>query len=165
MKIVEDRFFNEIIGHLVLGVDMSDQSLVYIKYGREVTRELEETPLHKEVKKQLSDYFRKKLTEFDIPYKFIQGTPFQRKVWEALSEIPYGEVVSYQHIAKKIGNPGAFRAVGNANNKNPIPIVIPCHRVVNTNNYLGGYAPGPDYKIKLLNLEGLNVADGKIITD
>jgi len=104
------------------------------------------------VKKQLDDYFRGRLKRFDLPLD-IAGTPFMLKVWSALLEIPYGETMSYKEIAEKIGKPKAFRAVGNANGKNPISNIIPCQRVIAHDGTLGGYGGGLKIKKYLLNLE------------
>ena len=90
------------------------------------------------------------------------GTEFQIKVWKALTEIPYGETRSYKDIAISIGNEKACRAVGMANNKNPIPIIIPCHRVIGANKKLVGYAGGLDLKERLLDLEGISVQKNKV---
>jgi methylated-DNA-[protein]-cysteine S-methyltransferase len=106
------------------------------------------------VKKQLQEYFAKKRTTFDLPL-YIQGTPFQQKVWSALLQIPYGETISYQQQAMSIGNPLAVRAVGQANGKNPFPIIIPCHRVIGKNKHLTGYTSGLNIKHFLLKHEGL----------
>ena len=104
---------------------------------------------------QLEEYFDGRRKEFDIPIK-LRGTEFQKKVWNELLKIPYGATVSYKDIAIKIGNPKACRAVGMANHKNPILIIVPCHRVINENNKLGCYALGLDLKRKLLELEKEN---------
>jgi len=101
---------------------------------------------------EIEAYFRGKIRDFSLPLE-IKGTPFQKKVWEALMSIPYGETRSYGDIAKAIGNPKAFRAVGWANAQNPIPIVIPCHRVIQSDGSLGGYGGGLELKRKLLDLE------------
>ena len=101
---------------------------------------------------ELVEYLNGKRKNFTIPLN-PKGTPFQKKVWKELLKIPYGEVISYQELAKRVGNIKAQRAVGGANNKNPIPIFIPCHRVINKNNKLGGYALGLDIKKYLLELE------------
>ncbi|KFZ42970.1 methylated-DNA--[protein]-cysteine S-methyltransferase [Anoxybacillus flavithermus] len=98
---------------------------------------------------ELEQYFHKKRTSFSMPLKLV-GTPFQMRVWEVLQTIPYGETVSYAHIAKQIGQPKAVRAVGNAVGSNPITIVIPCHRVVRIGGQLGGYAWGIERKKWLL---------------
>lgn len=112
----------------------------------------EETDFLKEVSKQINEYFSGKRIKFDIPL-LLEGTNFQLLVWNELSKIPYGEVRSYQEIAIMIKNPNASRAVGNANNHNPIPIIIPCHRVIGKNKKLVGYAGGLDKKEYLISLE------------
>ncbi len=105
-----------------------------------------------EAKKQLTEYFEGKRKVFDLPLN-PAGTEFQQNVWNALKEIPYGETRSYKQIAERIGKPAACRAVGMANNKNPIMIVVPCHRVIGSNGNLTGYAFGTDMKNWLLQLE------------
>jgi methylated-DNA-[protein]-cysteine S-methyltransferase len=113
---------------------------------------LYETPLLKEAVKQLKDYFAGELKEFSLPLE-PSGTAFMKQVWSALREIPYGETASYKDIAVKIGSPKAARAVGLANNRNPIPIFIPCHRVIGADGSLTGYRGGLEMKKKLLDLE------------
>ena len=115
-----------------------------------------ETSLIKNTKQQLDEYFAGNRKQFDIPIKF-KGTNFQVKVWKELLKIPYGETCSYLDIAKCIGNPKASRAVGMANNKNKIIIIVPCHRVIGSNKKLVGYACGLDVKKKLLELERENL--------
>ena len=105
-----------------------------------------------EARRQLIAYFRGKLRKFDLPLS-PEGTPFQRRVWEALREIPYGETVSYGELARRIGNPKASRAVGAANGRNPIPIVIPCHRVIGADGTLTGFGGGLEIKESLLEHE------------
>ncbi|MCT8136992.1 methylated-DNA--[protein]-cysteine S-methyltransferase [Anaerobacillus sp. CMMVII] len=102
---------------------------------------------------QLQQYFAGERVEFDVPIDLI-GTKFQCVVWEALKGINYGETKSYKQIAKEIGAPKAVRAIGGANNKNPIPIIIPCHRVIGSNGALVGYGGGVDKKEILLEIEG-----------
>ncbi len=118
-----------------------------------------ETPVLRETKAQLEAYFAGALRQFDLPLQ-LAGTPFQLKVWEQLRQIPYGQVISYGELARRIEQPGASRAVGNANRRNPIPIIVPCHRVIAANGTLGGYSGNCDgsaaIKRSLLNLEGLN---------
>ena len=101
---------------------------------------------------QLDAYFKGELTKFDIELN-IQGTDFQKKVWQQLVKIPYGETLSYGELAKRIGNPKASRAVGMANGKNPISIIVPCHRVIGKNGSLTGFGGGLDAKKTLLDLE------------
>ena len=105
-----------------------------------------------ETKKQLQEYFDGTRQKFDLPLS-PQGTPFQSQVWQALLKIPYGETRSYQQIASMVGNPKACRAVGSANGKNPIMILIPCHRVITAGGKIGGYAGGLPMKKALLELE------------
>jgi methylated-DNA-[protein]-cysteine S-methyltransferase len=106
----------------------------------------------KETLAQLGAYFKSDLYHFDLPLA-PEGTPFQLQVWQALQMIPYGETISYAELANKIGRPHAARAVGAANSKNPVPIVIPCHRVIGSNGLLTGYAGGIHLKEALLSLE------------
>ncbi|NFG00934.1 methylated-DNA--[protein]-cysteine S-methyltransferase [Clostridium sporogenes] len=117
-----------------------------------------QTDLLKKANEELKEYFRGKREEFDLPLA-PQGTEFQKKVWRALQEIPYGKTYSYKHVAVNIGNEKACRAVGMANNKNPIPIFIPCHRVIGANGNLVGYAGGLDIKQKLLKIEKENLKE------
>ena len=111
-----------------------------------------ETMLIKKTKQELIEYFEMKRKIFDIPIK-LDGTDFQVKVWKELLKLPYGKTCSYSDIAKKIGKPSAARAVGMANNKNKIQIIIPCHRVIGSNKKLIGHAGGIKIKEKLLKLE------------
>ena len=104
-------------------------------------------------KEQLASYFKGELQEFDIPIKFSKGTPFQQSVWQELAKIPYGQTKSYKEIATSINSPKAVRAVGGANNKNPISIIIPCHRVIGADGKLVGYGGELWRKEFLLNLE------------
>ncbi|WP_349409532.1 methylated-DNA--[protein]-cysteine S-methyltransferase [Pseudalkalibacillus sp. SCS-8] len=101
---------------------------------------------------QINEYFNRERTHFDIPIALF-GSTFQKKVWEGLVKIPYGETYSYKDVATMIGSPKAVRAIGSANNKNPLPIIIPCHRVIGSNGSLVGYGGGLDKKEILLNLE------------
>jgi methylated-DNA-[protein]-cysteine S-methyltransferase len=105
-----------------------------------------------EAAKQLREYFGGRRTEFDLPLA-QEGTAFQQAVWRCLSEIPYGETISYAELAKRVGNPKAARAVGLANGKNRLAIVIPCHRVIAADGTLGGFGGGLSMKTKLLELE------------
>ena len=103
---------------------------------------------------QLKDYFKGNRKSFDCKLDLSFGTPFQQKVWKTLLKIPYGETQSYQWVAQHIGKPLASRAVGQANGRNPIPIIVPCHRVVSADGGLGGFSSGIHNKKKLLKLEG-----------
>lgn len=104
------------------------------------------------VREQIAAYFAGDLREFDVPLR-MRGTPFQLRVWETLRSIPYGEVRSYREIAEQIGHPTASRAVGAANGRNPVSLIVPCHRVVGASGVLTGYAWGLQRKQALLELE------------
>lgn len=112
----------------------------------------EESNLTKECKNQLEEYFSGKRKKFDIKLDII-GTDFQKNAWEAMKRIPYGTTISYSEEAKLIGNEKAVRAIGLANGRNRIPIIIPCHRVIGKNGKLRGYTGGIDIKKYLLELE------------
>ncbi len=114
-----------------------------------------ETPLIKKTFLELEEYFNGQRKTFDLPLK-LEGTDFQKKVWKELIKIPYGKTISYKELATSIGNEKACRAVGMANNKNKIMIVIPCHRVIGSNGDLTGYAGGLNIKQQLLELEAKN---------
>ncbi|WP_261852195.1 methylated-DNA--[protein]-cysteine S-methyltransferase [Clostridium folliculivorans] len=146
-------YFNSKIGDLVIednGVAIT--KICFAKENREVIKEDVQSPLFKRAVAQLQDYFNGKIFSFDLPLA-PKGTDFQKQVWKALSEIPYGKTKSYGDIAKIIKNEKAARAIGMANNKNPIMIIIPCHRVIGSNGSLVGYAGGIDVKRRLLDLE------------
>jgi methylated-DNA-[protein]-cysteine S-methyltransferase len=105
--------------------------------------------------KQIEEYFKGARVDFELPLD-IKGTPFREKVWKELLKIPYGETISYKELALRIDNPKAIRAVGGANNKNPISIIIPCHRVIGSDNSLVGYGGGIENKKWLLEFEKRN---------
>ena len=113
---------------------------------------LRETPLTKKAAAQLGEYLAGKRKTFDLPLA-PKGTPFQQAVWRALLDIPYGKTCAYGDIARAVNNPKAVRAVGGANNKNPIFIIVPCHRVIGKDGSLTGYGGGMDMKKRLLALE------------
>ncbi|WP_295940469.1 methylated-DNA--[protein]-cysteine S-methyltransferase [uncultured Alistipes sp.] len=147
-----------------LGITASEVAITRIFFGSkyrckrkpcnapELCTEENATPLLRQAVNELTEYFAGKRHEFTLPLE-PAGTPFQQAVWEALRTIPYGETRSYGQIAAKIGRPTASRAVGMANNRNPIAIVVPCHRVVGSTGALVGYAGGLGIKTHLLNLE------------
>jgi methylated-DNA-[protein]-cysteine S-methyltransferase len=147
-------YYNTKIGRI--GIEENGTAITKLDFiNKDVQEEIiekNETALLKEAIKQLNEYLDGKRSSFDLQLE-PKGTEFQRKVWNALKEIPYGETRSYGEIAKVIGNEKASRAVGMANNKNPIAIIVPCHRVIGANGKLVGYAGGLDIKEKLLNLE------------
>ena len=138
-----------------LGIVEENGFITEILYAKKSENAVEEETLAiKKAHAQLEEYFTGKRKSFDFPLN-PKGTEFQKKVWNALSEIPYGKTVSYKDIATRVGNPKASRAVGMANNKNPLMIIVPCHRVVGSNGAMVGYAGGLDVKEKLLKLEGV----------
>lgn len=134
-------------GEAITGLLFADDTAIVIEGAC-----IHETALIKKAAKQLMEYLAGKRRMFDVPIA-LEGTPFQRKVWEALTLIPYGETRSYAEIAGSIGQPKACRAVGMANNKNPLAVMVPCHRVIGANGKLVGYAGGLSIKQKLLELE------------
>lgn len=134
---------------LVKASNLGIQSVQWIaeKQARNVPKELEECV------QQLEAYFAKERTTFDLELDWSEGAEFDKKVWAYLRTVPYGKTVSYSSIANELGSPKAVRAVGGANARNPIPIIVPCHRVIGKNGSLTGFAYGLDMKAKLLGLE------------
>ena len=135
----------------IVGIWMDDQRHLppNEKFGRPDSGD---SVVLKEAERQLGEYFVGDRTTFDLPLAAV-GTPFQQRVWEELRAIPYGETVSYGELARRIGQPTASRAVGLANGKNPISIVVPCHRVIGSSGKLVGYGGGLERKQTLLELE------------
>ena len=144
------------VGPLLLVADDAGLRQIQFVNGRHRARPepawKEDRGPHRETIRQLRDYFAGELEEFDLPLA-PEGTPFQLQVWKRLCDIQYGQTISYGELARRIGNPNASRAVGLANGSNPIPIVIPCHRVIGSNGKLTGYGGGLPIKEKLLALE------------
>ncbi|RGQ81134.1 methylated-DNA--[protein]-cysteine S-methyltransferase [Megamonas rupellensis] len=130
----------------------TETHLINIQFTQPQKALLQTTELLSMATIQLDEYFQGKRTTFSLPFK-LTGTPFQLAVWKELQNIPYGKTTSYKEIAQKINKPKAYRAVGMANNKNPLPIIIPCHRVIGSNGKLIGYAGGLKLKNYLLELE------------
>ena len=147
-------YYNTKIGEIAIEENgLAITRLYFVNKDLEKEVEIkEETWLMRKAIKEIKEYLEGKRNSFDLPLE-PEGTEFQKKVWNVLKEIPYGETRSYGEIAKLIGNEKASRAVGMANNKNPIMIMIPCHRVIGVNGKLVGYAGGLDVKEKLLNME------------
>ncbi|MBP2639900.1 MAG: cysteine methyltransferase [Firmicutes bacterium] len=146
-------FYQTVIGKI--GIADNGEAIIQLTFddGKiPVDALVKETPLIKEAAQQIKEYLSGKRKVFDIPIA-ANGTVFQQNVWEALKAIPYGETRSYKDIAESIGQPKACRAVGMANNRNPIALMVPCHRVIGANGKLVGYGGGLDIKEKLLNLE------------
>jgi methylated-DNA-[protein]-cysteine S-methyltransferase len=137
------------------GTALTGLFMVEHRHGPEVRAgwvERDDAAPFAEVKRQLAAYFEGTLTEFDVPLA-ARGTAFQSTVWNALREIPYGVTISYGELARRVGNPNASRAVGLANGKNPISIIVPCHRVIGANGTLTGYGGGLPRKAALLRME------------
>ncbi|MBE6072445.1 MAG: methylated-DNA--[protein]-cysteine S-methyltransferase [Clostridium butyricum] len=148
-------YYETLIGKITISDNQSHITDLHFGEIHLKDSNIRETKLIKEAYNQLKEYFNKERRKFELPLA-PQGTEFQLKVWNALQEIPYGETCSYKQIAVKVGNEKACRAVGMANNRNPISIFIPCHRVIGANGNLIGYGGGLDIKEKLLNLEKEN---------
>lgn len=140
------------LGPLTLFAD--EDAIVVLEFGQ--VPEGETSPLLEVAKAQLAAYFRGELKQFDLPLK-ADGTPFQKSVWKLMREIPYGQTRSYGDLAKKLKS--APRAVGGACGRNPIPIIVPCHRVLAADRKIGGFSggAGTDTKIALLRLEGVDI--------
>lgn len=153
MKTRTDTFFDTF--HSPLGtiyLVFSGKALAEIRFENE-TPPYPKGRAPESFKKQLTDYFSGGLRDFHQDIVFLEGTDFEKSVWLFLKEIPYGETRSYKWLAGKAGNPKAARAVGRALSRNPIPIVIPCHRIIESDGSLGGYSGGIDIKRRLLDLE------------
>ncbi|SDZ34876.1 methylated-DNA-[protein]-cysteine S-methyltransferase [Proteiniborus ethanoligenes] len=150
------------IGFTSKGLARLDFSINKEQFEKELTknyRQIKEyTGKNSDYVDGIKMYLEKQIKSFDFPLD-LKGTEFQRKVWQELLKIPYGEVKSYKDIALAIGSNKGFRAVGMANNRNPVAIVVPCHRVIGANGELVGYGGGIETKIKLLKLEGLNISE------
>jgi methylated-DNA-[protein]-cysteine S-methyltransferase len=162
MKETEQLFYStSIIKEIYFKVFTSDKGIlkIYINdIGTKIKRgdaiKLQpDDPYMLNVFKQLREYFNWERKEFNVPLD-LRGNDFQTGVWKELRKIPYGKTISYKELAIKMGGENKSRAVGQANASNPAPIIIPCHRVINTNGKLGGYSCGLDLKEKLLELEG-----------
>lgn len=157
--------FDSRIGHIYIA--STDKGLCRVSIPKETKKDffswlnthfeidavLENKSRNKEYIEQINRYLNGKLVQFTFPLD-LMGTPFQSRVWKELSKIPYGTTISYRQLAKKVGVPKGFQAVGRANGANPVPIVVPCHRVIGSDGSLIGYAAGVKTKEFLLRLEG-----------
>jgi methylated-DNA-[protein]-cysteine S-methyltransferase len=146
-------FYQTKIGRI--GIVENDNAVSNVYFPDEIVpsgMELKETELIKRAGEEINEYFSGKRSNFDIPLA-PEGTEFQKSVWNVLKKIPYGKTFSYKQVAEAVGNPKASRAVGMANNRNPIPLFIPCHRVIGADGSLTGYRGGLEVKKKLLDLE------------
>jgi methylated-DNA-[protein]-cysteine S-methyltransferase len=152
------------VGRLVLAA--TEQGLTHILFLASMDREPAAVPgdgeaarIVQETARQLGEYFDGRRQEFDVPLA-PAGTEFQRATWSALAEVPYGTTISYAELARRMERPRAVRAVGAANGANPIPIILPCHRIVGADGTLTGYGGGLDTKRWLLSLEGVELQRG-----
>ena len=154
-------YFDTEIGRI--GVYAPGEAIVEIRLNEQGIAACESpSPLEKEAGRQLRAYFQKRLRTFDLPVH-PEGTDFMRTIWKTLCKVPFGETVSYGWLAAASGYPGAARAVGQAMHRNPIPIVIPCHRVVGAGGHLTGFGGGMEIKCALLALEGVEVRNLRLV--
>jgi methylated-DNA-[protein]-cysteine S-methyltransferase len=138
-------------GTLILSEE--DEKIIEISFGKsDICGIIKETNVLVQCRSELNEYFASQRTEFSVPIS-MKGTAFRKKVWNALINIPYGKTASYKDIAEAVGCPKGARAVGSANHNNPIPIIVPCHRVITADRKLGGYAGGLEIKRLLLETE------------
>ncbi len=151
---MDEYLLDSPIGYLHIKV--TEDALVEISFLEEEKKQYPAKPPSGIIEKaleQLNEYFEGNRTVFELPLA-PEGTKFQRQVWSALQAIPFGSTITYSRLSEKLGNPKAIRAVGRANGQNPIPIIIPCHRVVGSNDDLIGYSGGIERKLRLLQHEG-----------
>ncbi|MCK9332637.1 MAG: methylated-DNA--[protein]-cysteine S-methyltransferase [Candidatus Cloacimonetes bacterium] len=137
---------------IVLEIEIEEETIMGISFCTKALNKLVESDFEQQIIRQFDEYFKGVRKQFDLPF-FATGTPFQLMVWEELLKIPYGKTICYQDLASRIGNPPAQRAVGNALNKNPMAIIIPCHRVIAKSGEIGGFAVGKKIKRMLLAIE------------
>ncbi len=136
-----------------LYLSFSGRMLTGISFSKPAVTSFKKGSAPKSFIKELGAYFNGSKSTFDQEIKFLSGTDFEKAVWAALLKIPFGETRSYKWIAEEIGNPGAVRAVGRALSKNPLPVVVPCHRVIESDGSIGGFASGVEMKRRLLDME------------
>ena len=142
--------FESPVGRLYLVFTGKTLRAVDVKKPDEILRKGVAPPA---LKKELKEYFESGREEFTQKIEFTKGTEFEKKIWLALAEIPYGQTRTYKWLAEKVGQPTAFRAVGQALSRNPLPIILPCHRVIESDGSIGGYSSGIDIKRRLLEME------------
>jgi methylated-DNA-[protein]-cysteine S-methyltransferase len=139
-----------------LQLEATESGLSAIRFHSRAAKSMktsETTPVLDHAIEELTAYFKSELTRFSVPLVWA-GTPFQESVWAALTDIPYGETVSYNEVAHAIGRPRSARPVGGAVGRNPLPIIVPCHRVMGSNGALTGFTGGLEFKVSLLTHEG-----------
>jgi len=157
MQVYYDILPSPIGDLLILAQEFAIKNIVFqpTNHAHEIKPEwIQGSELLEQTKNELKSYFNGQLKAFTVNVN-PQGTPFQKQIWKEVKSIPYGQVCSYQNVADNIDHSSACRAVGRANSQNPIPIIIPCHRVIGKSGKLTGYAGGLDRKQNLLNLEGI----------
>lgn len=146
----------------MLSLVFSGKMLAEIRFEGEQTPPCPKGKVPEQFRKQLREYFSGALQEFHQPVLFLSGTDFEKSVWLLLKEIPYGETRTYKWLADRAGSPKGSRAVGQALSRNPIPIILPCHRVIESDGSLGGYSGGSDIKRRLLDMEYYMLQKGKV---
>lgn len=159
---MRERRMETPIGSLLLQEDGKGLCGVRLAHRGHAVQDQSDTPLLIEAEKQLRAYFSGERKEFDLPLSFEAGSSFDREVWQALLRIPYGQVCTYGQLAEELGRSGAARAVGGACSRNPLLIVVPCHRVVAGSGRLTGFAAGMEAKCALLEREGWQVQSLRI---
>lgn len=150
--------FNESFDRLesplgIIYLVFSSSVLTGVSFGKPKGIVFKKTAASAAAKKELSEYFGQGRKIFTCTTAFMEGTEFEKEVWSKLRNVPYGETKTYKWLAREIGKPQAFRAVGNALAKNPLPIIFPCHRIIESDGTLGGYSSGTDLKRRLLEIE------------
>ncbi len=173
---IEVQEFQTPVGSMIVGTNEDSCVLLDFKFRKNSSNLLDRLQrklgkivnrhnnLHDEIISQLNGYFEGARKDFDFPLRF-SGTEFQNRVWDELVKIPYGQTISYLQLAERIGDPKAVRAVAQANGRNIIAIVVPCHRVIATNGALQGYGGGLDVKRRLLRLEDLGTNQSKDVLE
>jgi methylated-DNA-[protein]-cysteine S-methyltransferase len=141
------------MGRLLIKATNSGLISINVVLDKKMPQLEQSNPITEQTSDELNAYFEGKAKSFDVKFDLQVGTEFQRKVWNQLLTIPYGKTISYQDLANQLGNPLCIRAAASANGRNPIPIIIPCHRVIGSDNSLTGYALGIEFKRQLLALE------------
>ncbi|MCY4644662.1 MAG: methylated-DNA--[protein]-cysteine S-methyltransferase [Bacteriovoracales bacterium] len=136
----------------VMTVTLESEKIVEIQFGGHATKRRQGPTLYHKACEQIVEYAHGQRRHFELPFS-LRGTPFQKKVWKAMARIPFGKRCSYKDLARIVGSPKAFRAVGGACHRNPLPLIIPCHRVVGADGALTGFAGGIGLKKRLLRLE------------
>ncbi|MEW6108587.1 MAG: methylated-DNA--[protein]-cysteine S-methyltransferase [Nitrospirota bacterium] len=153
-RLDNNEFYDIFESHLgILYLIFISDTLVGISFKKPRGILLKQTKITSCVKKELAEYFRGLRTEFTCKTAFIEGTDFEKRVWNTIRQVPYAETRTYKWLANEIGKPQASRAVGQALSKNPVPVIFPCHRIIESDGSLGGYSSGTNIKRRLLEFE------------